>query len=348
MASNNPNPPPRGAWNSRRTFATQSEEAKREFALRAFESRVQITRMAFLTGRQTNLFGVCAGLGLKPTEPADRLITKDELTALTNLARHNLTHKPEPVAPAPAPTPAPTPIAPVSTTQAPEAPKEMEQIVEAPTGVHEYPLPELTDNKKVQPFGFQIRKTREMMHKVLVEKRRAILLLSGTGSGKTFMLGATICGLFREGFFADYKSPMWPVLYVTKASIVAQTEDVLYNLFKLDPRKVRVTNIEQLRATMGKIYIKEETVIVQGQEHIIFKWHKMTMPRLVIWDESQVLKNIDSTQSRIAQALNDANEFTHGPEATKTVQIFSSATPFMRLVETKCFAVATRANLEVS
>ena len=139
---------------------------------------------------------------------------------------------------------------------------------------------------------------------------------------------------------------MWPVLYVTKAPIVEQTEKVLENQFGLTARQVYVTNVEQLRAQMGKIFIAESTVVISGQEHIIFKWRPRALPRLVIWDESQILMNTDSTQSKIAQALNDINEVTHGAEASKVIQVFSSATPFMRLAHTKCFAVATRMTLK--
>ncbi|NBU11696.1 MAG: hypothetical protein EBS84_22310 [Proteobacteria bacterium] len=159
------------------------------------------------------------------------------------------------------------------------------------------------------------------------------------------MLGAMVKAMFRLGFFKDYAG-MWPVLYITKAPIVTQTDKVLEKQFGLTARQVHVTNIEQLRSTLGRIFIHEETVVIQGQEHIIFKWRPRALPRLVIWDEAQILMNIDSTQSKIAQALNDITELSHGQEANKVIQVFSSATPFMRLTHTKCFAVATRTTMK--
>ncbi len=54
----------------------------------------------------------------------------------------------------------------------------------------------------------------------------------------------------------------------------------------------------------------------------------------MVWDECQTLKNEDSDQSKRAQAYNNLDG--------EYYQIFSSATPFTRVCEAKCFAVSTR------
>ena len=319
--------------NKGRTMATQSDAAKQAFKEKMFEATAQRVRMSFLTGKVVDLHSICESLGLGGIELNNRALkSKDELTELTLLARQKLKHK------ADAPEVIKIQVVEPATPEVVDvSPVEAESIVDD----DELPIPELTDNPKVQAFGFQVRKTREIVMKLTQEKRKAILLLSQTGSGKTFMLGAAVAAMKRMGVFKDYKGA-WPVMYVTKASIVEQTSRVLEECFKLTPKDVYVTNVDQLRSKMGNIFITSEGVIVQGQEHTIFKWRPRSLPQLIIWDESQVLKNVDSTQSRIAQALGDINEFTHGVGATKLMQIFSSATPFMRVCEAKVFAVATR------
>lgn len=348
-----------------RTMRTQSESVRKLFAQKAFDASVMSLRFAFNAGRTTSLFAICETLKIAPTEPKDKEVCKEELTQLILLAREQLKARLEG-------TPqndTPPSSAVSSTTSAEDKPSSATSVADgtpSPAPASQPPvsssatvvvedvddkgdeaiaLPELTDNKRVQPFGFQIRKTRELVNNITNKKHRANLLLSQTGSGKTFMLGACVAALKRMKFFDDYRG-FTPVLYVTKAPIVKQTEDVMIDCFGLDAMTMMVVNIEQLRSTLGKIFIQEQTVVVQGQEHIVFKWKPRGLPRLIIWDEAQVLKNIDSTQSRIAQALNDTTELVHGPEAHRTVQIFASATPFMRLIETKCFAVATHTEME--
>lgn len=349
-------PRPVAGWNRARTLATQSDEAKKAYAEKMFESSVQALRFSFLAGRVTTLHAICETLGLPKPVEADKVISKEELTRQVILAREYRSRpKPSVVEPQKQDEPRPTSVVPVTDQPVgvvdPAKPTETQvaSVSTEPTIVPTakppeeitFDLPELEANPKVRPFGFQVRKTKELLNNFLHKKHRANVLLSQTGSGKTFMLGAMVKAMFRLGFFKDYVG-MWPVLYVTKAPIVTQTEKVMENQFGLNGRQVHVTNIEQLRSQLGKIFIAEQTVVVQGQEHIIFKWRPRALPRLVIWDESQILMNIDSTQSKIAQALNDINEVTHGQEANKVIQVFSSATPFMRLAHTKCFAVAAR------
>jgi len=316
-----------------RTFATQSEEAKIAFAKKSYETTAQVLRFSFTLGKVTSLFAICDTLKIAPVGP-DRHVSKEELTALVLRGREELHAK--------LAAPKSTTVEPVVETPVVEAP-----VVETvdDKGDETIPMPELTDNPRVQAFGFQVRKGRELFRNLTVKGHRANLLLSQTGSGKTYMLGAVMAAMKRTGYFEDYAG-MYPMLYVTKASIVNQTQKVLTECFGLDDLDVMVTNVEQLRAMMGRIFLTEETIIVQGQEHIVFKWRVRPMPRLIVWDEAQILKNIDSTQSRIAQALNDVTELSHGKEANKLRQVFASATPFMRLVETKVFAAATKSEME--
>ncbi len=93
-----------------------------------------------------------------------------------------------------------------------------------------------------------------------------------------------------------------------------------------------------LRATFGEKFIKWTTKIEHGECTELPVWKKGIHPLLVIWDECHILMNPQSQQSQIAQALNDVEDNYGVP----VYQVFSSATPFMRVSGAKCFAVSTR------
>lgn len=360
----NPNPPPKpnkpAGWHSQRTFGAQTEAAKSAFLQKQYEGTAQRVRFMHRLGKAQDLFTICDSLGVDRTGLENKFVTHDELTALILQGRELLSARPkqqktnEQVTPSTEVVHKPAevvvqPLPQSSQGSVKTGEDNQQEKKEAPTEEHieqdiTLELPELEKNPKVIPFGFQIRKAKELVRNLHVHKHRANLLLAGTGFGKTYILSAVIAALKRVGYFDDCRS-MWPVLYVTKASIVEQTVRVLNDQFGVDEETCMVTNIEQLRAKLGKMFIHEQTCVVSGQEHTIFTWRPRNIPRLVIWDESQILKNVDSTQSRIAQALNDITELSHGVEANKVTQIFSSATPFMRVCEAKCFCVATRAEM---
>ncbi len=155
------------------------------------------------------------------------------------------------------------------------------------------------------------------------------------GSGKTFILGAVLRELWERQWQPLMESiASYPVLYVTRASIVEQTERVLYRKFGLRPVcQVAVTNIDQLRASYGERFIHEKIVVEYGVEHVIYQWLPLVSPSLIILDEAQGVKNIDSKQSRLFQAYNEVED-AH--------LICASATLFTRVIESKVMAVATR------
>jgi hypothetical protein len=168
----------------------------------------------------------------------------------------------------------------------------------------------------------------------------SILILSGTGTGKTWMAG----GILRR--FADLSYEQGktmshiPYLYVTKASIVAQTKRVLERDFSLDLETVTVINIEQLRSIAGKFWLKREVMVVNGEEQEKWSWKRNLQPAVIVWDECQALKNQGSLQHQIACALNDM------PRPFQPKQVFVSATPFTKVSEAKCFAVSTHKSLK--
>jgi hypothetical protein len=178
----------------------------------------------------------------------------------------------------------------------------------------------------------QTKAIKAALQKLVVENKRAVLCRAGTGVGKTYVCGFIIEQLYDPAlnFFESCISP-WPVVYITRASIVEQTHRVMSDRFGLvKESQCHVINVEQLRSEFGKYFLKSKTVVTKGVEEIVWVWHKIMAPRLIIVDECQLAKNINSTQSQIIQAIADL---------PNTKLLFTSATPFMRLTEAKYFAL---------
>ena len=161
------------------------------------------------------------------------------------------------------------------------------------------------------------------------------MLLASTGTGKTFIAGAVIRRLEDIDFCRGKSFGVVKYLFVTRATIVEQTERVLKNFFSLDIKDgVEVVNIEQLRARAGKQWIDEEVYIEDGEEKTRFKWKEMLHPPVIILDECQGVKNNTSTQSKILQAYAELN-------SSMSHIIFMSATPFCKVEEAKTFVLNT-------
>lgn len=189
-------------------------------------------------------------------------------------------------------------------------------------------------------YWFQIKAIKELWDKIVVEKKSGVLLLSGTGTGKTPMTG----GVLRRLLDANYQDEKtWshiPYLMVTKSTVVEQITRQWKAWYNIDPIQdgVEIINIEQLRAKAGQIWVKESVKIEGGEEVSFWTWKKKIHPCVVFFDESQGAKNQSSTQSKIIYAYNDI------PENACLVSI--SATPFTRVSEAKAFAVSTHRPLD--
>jgi len=199
---------------------------------------------------------------------------------------------------------------------------------------------ELADAERLPPspgrkatlFPFQERATSKLLTRVL-NKIKGQLLLAPVGTGKTFVIGALLDCLKQIGWHEGKTISPWPFVYVTKASIVEQTQRVLEKHFGIcTVTECSVINIEQLRASFGELMLKCHIKVVDGEEIITWEWKPGVHPLLICWDECQILKNTDSQQSQIAQAFNRLS--------SEHYQIFFSATPFMRVCEAKCFALS--------
>jgi hypothetical protein len=189
----------------------------------------------------------------------------------------------------------------------------------------------------------QLGTAKFLFDQIQIEHTRGQQLIAAAGAGKTFVLGSVIKNFVEHGLIgADCLSP-WPIIYVTKASVVEQTKTVLSEKFGLDTiNTVNVINIEMLRASLLGVLIEEVFDIEFGEEVTRYRWRKGYRPRLIIWDESQVLAREESTQSKIANSLHDDEGYW------ETYEIDASATPWSRVIEAKHFAVSTKKELDLA
>lgn len=195
----------------------------------------------------------------------------------------------------------------------------------------------LSPKERATLFEFQAKAAMDVLHRLLEEHKPGLLLQAGVGLGKTFIVGAVLRRFLDMNYAEGKTLSPWPYVYVTRATVVSQTELVLRECFGISTTDVKVINIEQLRASFGELMLQEKTVVELGEAHIVWQWRQHLHPMFIVWDECQALKNEGSQQSKIGQAFNDID-----PARAHTRQLFVSATPFTRVCEAKCISVATR------
>lgn len=188
-------------------------------------------------------------------------------------------------------------------------------------------------------YWFQKKAGVELRKKVFEEKKSGILLLSATGTGKTFIALDVIRHAFDINWHEGKTFSHIPYLYVTKSSILEQTGRVAEKHFKMKPNvDLEIINIEQLRSKDGQYWVKEEVEIKGGKEVVKWVWKKKIQPCIILLDESQGTKNKKAKQSQIFHSYNDLLD--------NVCLISVSATPFVRVSEAQSFAVSTHRPLE--
>lgn len=202
-----------------------------------------------------------------------------------------------------------------------------------------YDLPK-SDKEKATLFWFQKKYAKELLEGIVTHNKHAQLLVAAAGHGKTFIIGAVLRRLFDMNFCDGKTMSPWPMFYVTKASVVEQTKRVLETSFNIDTElECKVTNYDQLRATLGEIFVKERTQVDGGIEYTDWTWSELLAPCVFVFDECQAAKNESSTQAKIVMAVSRIKRPVYC--------IFSSATPFTRVSEAKYFVVNAKLNLNI-
>lgn len=168
----------------------------------------------------------------------------------------------------------------------------------------------------------------------MTESKAGQYLVAKAGEGKTFILGATIRRLLDMGWHKQNTISPWPIVFITKASVVLQTKEVLEKKFNIDTiNECIVVGIDQLRSKFGELFLTEVTKVEAGEERIVWEWRPFIRPKLILIDEGHIAKNPGSTQHKILLsycALPDSHV------------IWSSATPYTRVSESKCFCLSTK------
>lgn len=190
----------------------------------------------------------------------------------------------------------------------------------------------------------QLATAQYIFDQIYYDDCRGQLLIAPGGSGKTYILGSIIGNLIANGFLDDCLSP-WPVLYLTKLSIVSQTKDVLRDEFGLDVNyNVHVENIEAIRAALLGTLIEEIAYVEAGVEVKVYRWRRNARPKLIVIDEAQSLAREEALQTQIMNSI-----FIDEDGAPwKTYEVLASATPGSRIIELKHFALSTKKVLEFS
>jgi hypothetical protein len=187
-------------------------------------------------------------------------------------------------------------------------------------------------------FWFQKKAVKELIDKIVAEKKPGVMLIASTGTGKTFITAALDRRLKDISFEKDKTWGFTNYLSVTRSSVVEQTIRVNQRFFSINhPADTEVINIEQLRSRAGQLWIVNKSVIQNGEEAEVWEWKPMINPCVLYLDECQAVKNDSSTQHKILVAYSDIK--------SPTTQVFISATPFTRVSEAKAFAISTKKDI---
>lgn len=157
---------------------------------------------------------------------------------------------------------------------------------------------------------------------------KAQLLNAKAGYGKTFMGLYALDQMIKQGKLDGTACP-YKAFWLSPASVVDQTLDVVEEFFPWLQEQVWFTNYEQLLTKAAALYVRWETVIIEGQEHLVPRWNDIVKPKMIVNDESQYLMRPSAQRTKLI----DAGRFDY--------RLDISATPFSRLIEARSFVLAS-------
>jgi len=162
-------------------------------------------------------------------------------------------------------------------------------------------------------------------------RRQNCQVIAPTGQGKTYYIAALLrilVDFFPERFDFTHPSNLGrglPIV-ITPPKVVSQTMQVFTEFGVL----AMITTLAALRNTLGESCLEFRTVIINGQPTVYPFWLMHCATVFMVVDESQQVKNEDSTQSQIIESCAACGIPTH----------FMSATPYSRVSQAKIIACA--------
>jgi len=185
-------------------------------------------------------------------------------------------------------------------------------------------------------YPFQQNASKDL-EDIVISRKESALLIGATGVGKTYIFAEILEKLFNSGRFANSTKP-FPVFYLTKSSVIPQTREVLFKDYHLPPDKIFVTNYDQLRATIGDLFISWQERYSRDltDKWLEPLWRKEFMPDVIIGDEIQACKNENTLQAKIMLEY-----VKQGGQV-----IVGSATPFTRVSEGRFCTLAIKPHVE--
>lgn len=170
----------------------------------------------------------------------------------------------------------------------------------------------------------------------IIKRGESALIIGAAGTGKTYVYGELIHRILTEGYLNQLnptRNPTFPIFVLTKSPVVDQTREVLFGEFKLPPSKIFVTNYDQLRSTLGGLFISwQKRYTENGTEIEVPIWKSENMPKICFPDEVQSLKNYTAQQTEI---------MVEYPKIGGQV-VMASATPFTKPQESRFAVLAIR------
>ena len=194
-------------------------------------------------------------------------------------------------------------------------------------------------HEKVFYYWHQKKAIAESIHKIIDKHYPCILILAGTGTGKTFIWGGIARRLEDMKWYVGKTYSHMPIVYVGKSTILEQISRSIARYFGFRPNvDHEVINIEALRSSAGQFWVKKQLRIEHGEEIEDWIWKKGVHPAALCLDESQGVKRPRSTQSQIFHSYTEI-------DPDKRCLICMSATPFARVCEAQVFAVGTNRDI---
>ena len=157
-------------------------------------------------------------------------------------------------------------------------------------------------------------------------------IIAPTGAGKSYVIAAFL-HIVMEEMPGRFRIPgrMLPVV-IEPPKVVPQMYQILAE-FRV---AALVTSLASLRATLGESMLEWKTVVVNQQPTLYPFWRMDCATTLIVVDESQQVKNEDSSQSTIIESAAG-----HGIPILPV-----SATPYSRISQGKIIACAVRPWIE--